>query len=220
MAFHSLANGSMKNMIITTQKEAGVSDEAILNLINESYRVWAENGLDGPFMHYTLEEFRRVTSRAKVFVAIDAETGKLVGTHTFHAKRKQNCVHGSLLAVAPEARKQGIATRMLEVETTYIRKAGFEYMRGFTAVSATWSVRWHLRNGYLIIGYRRSPHENHYTYVFRKQLVPSLLWDSALYCRCRFLLSYAITRLKRDRAGNLTLLGRVGKGIQDRKSPK
>ena len=52
------------DIIVTTRRESGIPDEDILDLINRSYAVWKENGLDGPFMHYTLEEFRRETAHA------------------------------------------------------------------------------------------------------------------------------------------------------------
>ena len=202
------------DIIVTTRRESGIPDEDILDLINRSYAVWKENGLDGPFMHYTLEEFRRETARANVFVAVEAGTGRLVGTHTFHANRRLKYVHGRLLAVAPDVRKQGIATRMLALEAERVRQAGFDYMRGFTAVSAEWSVRWHLRNGYRIIGYRKSPKENHYTYVFRKQLAPPTiknlrysLYSSALFCRCRFWVSYLHTRLLAQRGRTICDVG-------------
>ena len=58
------------DIIVTTRRESGIPDEDILDLINRSYAVWKENGLDGPFMHYTLEEFRRETVHANVFVAV------------------------------------------------------------------------------------------------------------------------------------------------------
>ena len=113
------------DIIITTSREAGIPDADILELINRSYKIWAEHELDGPFLHYTVEDFQQATRQANVFVAIERATGKLLGTHSLQLRRKQGCVHGSLLAVAPAARGRGIASRMLEVEGERARKAGF-----------------------------------------------------------------------------------------------
>ncbi len=211
-------NNWTNDVIITTRREAGIPDADILELINRSYKIWAEHELDGPFLHYTVEDFQQATRQANVFVAIERATGKLLGTHTLQARRREGCVHGSLLAVAPEARGRGIASRMLEREAERVRKAGFKYMRGVTAVNAVWSVNWHLKNGYRIIGYRRDPKENHYTYVFRKQLLPPSLsrpvyslYGLALFCRLRYLTSYIATRLFKDGRGNMNWLGRLAK---------
>ena len=86
---------------------------------------------------------------------------------------------------------------------------GFRYLLCTTAVNADWSVRWHLKNGYHIIGYKHALGNNHATYLFRKQLVPSPLWDSALFCRCCYLASYVITKLTKDSNGRPNLVGRM-----------
>ena len=116
-------NNWTNDVIITTRREAGIPDADILELINRSYKIWAEHELDGPFLHYTVEDFQQATRQANVFVAIERATGKLLGTHTLQARRREGCVHGSLLAVAPEARGRGIASRMLEREAERVRKA-------------------------------------------------------------------------------------------------
>ena len=132
-------------------------------------------------------------------------------------------ISGSFLAVAPKAQGRGIASRLLEAEAAIAIKNGYTHMQESTATTATWSIRWHLRNGYRIIGYQRRPQDNHPLYVFRKQLVPSSIrhlrysfYSSALFCCLRFFASYAVTRLTKDSNGNLNLIGRIGKRILSR----
>ena len=127
-------------------------------------------------------------------MALDVETGELLGTHSLRANRKTKKVNGSCLAVSPKAKRRGVATQMLRYEEERIRKAGYKCICENTAVDAEWSVNWHLRNGFRIIGFFHSEGNNYNSYAFRKQLAPSLFWDNSLFCRCRYLISYLVTR--------------------------
>lgn len=203
-----------RDIIITTRKDAGVPFKEVYDLLLESNRQWWNKGLRVPFLERcTLEEFERSLQRANVFVAIDKKTGMLLGTHAFRVDKKRNCVIGFDLAVSPRAKRQGIATRMLEVEVDRIRKAGFDYIQGLTTTAATWSVRWHLKNGYRIVGYKRQLDNNYPVYVFRKQIAPSLLYGHPLIapivCKFHYLLSYLVTIVIKHQDGRLTLVGRM-----------
>ena len=206
---------------ITTQKEACVQEEAIYHLIIESFQQWTEYGLYHSYLSF--ERFQKIMEQATVFVAIDTETQELVGTHTISVNKKKNRAYGNLLAVLPKAKHKGIATKMLKYEEELIRKDGYDYLQENTAVPAFWSVNWHLKNGYRIIGYKCSARNNHYTYVFRKQLSPSLFWSGPLApitARLHFMLSYTVTRLCKTSTGQLTLLGRIGKKVRDKVKKK
>ena len=218
----------MREIIIKTRKEAGVSDEALYALYHESYKKWVEQGLDTPWMHCTLEEFCRYLQNALTFVTLDQKTDELIGMHCFRGYKKQRRVFGFFLAVSPVVQGEGIASRMLAHEAEIIRQARYRYLRGVTATTAEWSVRWHLRNGYRIIGYYHSPNDNFANYVFRKQLVPiSLsspaairfilrhpvyaLHSSAAFCRLRYYQAYVISHLIKDSHGHDNLLGRMAR---------
>ncbi len=203
-------------IVVKSRRETSVSSEALFALVNDAYSVWSERGLDAQWMHRTLEEFKKATSGTMIFVALDAISDELLGMHCYTSNWKKRCAYGFYLAVSPKAGRRGIASQMLTCEEDFMRCEGFTHLEGLTATSAEWSVRWHLRNGYQIIGYRRSPNDNFANYVFRKQLVPSVLWDSAFYCRCRYLLSYTITRLTKDPQGHYTQLGRIAKRVSNR----
>lgn len=206
-------------IVISTQKKAGISDEAIYNFVMQSFQQWKDNGLDASFLNYSLDLLKKTIQHAVVFVAIDAETGELLGTHTFTKNRKKKYVFGNWLAVSPKAKHTGIATEMLQYEVERIRNAGYNYIIGKTGVPAVWSVKWHLKNGYRIIGYERSPSNNHYTYVFRKQLTPSLFWSAPLApitAHLHFFVSYTITCLCKTSTGQLTILGKIAKKIYRR----
>ena len=183
-----------------------------------SYEQLTEAGIETPLLHWSLEDFQRAVSHAVVFVALDAETCELLGTHSFTANRRKGYMHGFCLAIAPEAKRRGVAFRMLEVETECIRKAGYQYLRGTTPVVSTWSIRWHLKNGYRIIGYQRRPQDNHPLYVFRRQLLPPSLsrpvyslYSLTPFCCLRFAATYIATRLFKDGRGNMNWLGKMAK---------
>lgn len=207
-----------RDIIVTTRREAGIPYRSLYDLLMASSRRWWEKGLRVPFLEKcTPEEFERSLQRANVFVALDRETGELLGTHAFWADRKRNCVKEFDLAVSPKHKRQGIASTMLQVEEERIRKAGFDHIIGHTSAAAIWSVRWHQKNGYRIVGYKRQMDNNHPIYMFRKQIAPSLLYSSPLIapvvCKLDYLLSYLVTHVVKHQDGRLTLVGRIAKKI-------
>ena len=143
--------------------------------------------------------------------------------HTFRLNKKKGCANGSNLAVLPTAKREGIASKMLQEEIVWLQKAGYRYIIGNTAIPASWSVRWHLKNGYRIMGYSHGEGQNYASYVFRKQLYcdlrhhPSdLLWTrplAPLTARLCFVASYTATRLCKHSDGSLNTLGRLAKKV-------
>ena len=206
----------MREIIVATRKETRISDEALYRLAEDSYLQWGQQGLHIPSLHRSFESFQQIVKRLQVFVALDAETGELLGMHIFRPNREKKSAYGLYLAVASKAKRQGVASQMLQYEGDFIRNLGYRYLWGRTTVNAEWSVRWHLKNGYRIVGYKRVSEEKYPAYVFRKQLVSSFLWDNALFCRCCYLVSYVVTCLVKEKDGQLTLIGRILKRIMNK----
>ena len=73
----------MREIIIKNRKESDVTDEALYELDKESHRMWAEQGMEAPWMHLTFTEFQEAIRNVPMFVALDAETGELLGMHSF-----------------------------------------------------------------------------------------------------------------------------------------
>jgi len=212
-----------RKIIIKTNKEAQVPVEALYSLFQESFRQWSDNGIDSPFLHKTLEEFDRVIERSAVFVALDADNGELVGMHCF-TKYRSRYVFDYFLAIAPQVQGQGIATRILEEEMKYLKQKGCRYMKCTTSAGAIWSVQWHLKNGYCIMGYNRSETSTHPTYVFRKQIAidvrhhpTDLLWTkpiAPITAKLRYCLTWMAMMVCKDKAGKLNWLGRRAKDVR------
>lgn len=206
----------MDELTITTQQAAGIPDEKLYAFWQQSFRQWTDHGIDEPSLHQTLDHYKVDIHDTFVFVAIDNKTDELLGTHTLQPKRKKNYVHGCYLAVSPNVKHQGIATQMFQYEVDYLRQAGYKYIKENTSSAAVWSVNWHLKNGFRIVGYCKSPNKTHSTYIFRKQLKPSLIWSGPLApisAKTCFYVSYSINMLFRTTTGELNLLGRVAKKI-------
>ena len=140
----------MRKIDIKKRKDTDVTDEALYALNNEAYMMWSEQGMEAPWLHRSLAEFQRIIHSVTMFVALDAETGELLGMHSFRSYRRQGWCYGFLLAVASSARCEGIASQMFTYETEYFRRSGFSYIKEVTATTADWSIRWHLKNGFRI----------------------------------------------------------------------
>lgn len=206
----------MREIVIKNRNKTDVTDEALFALDEKSHRIWAEKGLDAPWMYRSFAEFQRIIHSVAVFVALDAETGELLGMHCFKAYRRKEWCYGLLLAVTSSVQREGIASKMLDFEVDCIRKSGYRYVREVTATTAEWSVRWHLKNGYRIIGYYHSPNDNFTNYVFRKQLVPSILWGPTLgplTARMSFAASWLVNHFLKHSDGRDNLLGRVARRL-------
>ena len=214
----------MREIVVRTTKEIEVPIEALFELRLAAFAQWIESGLlDESVVNTPLEQFKRYLSDKAVFVAHDAITGELLAMHTFTLNKRKGIAIGANLAVIPEAKREGIASQMLQKEIGRFSKAGYRYLCGVTDIPATWSVNWHQKNGYYITGYHRSEDRNYASYSFRKPIALAfrhhpldLLWTrpvAPITARLSFMVSAIITRLTKTRNGQLTLIGRLAKRL-------
>ena len=210
-----------RKITIKTNKEAEVSVEELYELEQAAFQQWTDAGLYTPVSNTSIERLQRYIADKAVFIAQDEATGELLGMHTLKLNKRKGRVNGANLAVSPKAQHEGIASRMLEAETQRLRKAGYRYMVGNTGIPATWSVKWHLKNGYHIVGYSRSEKHNYASYVFRKQIVidvrhhpTDLLWTkpiAPLTAKLLYCLSWLATNICKNKSGKLNWIGRMAK---------
>ena len=105
-------------------------------------------------------------------------------------------------------------------------EAGYRYVTCSTATTATWSVQWHLKNGYRIVGYSRNEKKNYASYVFRKQIATDvrhhptdLLWTkpvAPVTAKLRYCLTWLATMICKDKAGKLNAIGRIAKDVRSK----
>lgn len=209
-----------RNISIKTIKEAGVSAEELYELRKNAFSQWLVEGLK-PVVIVPIEQFKLYLSESTVFVAQDKATGELLAMRTLTLNRQQGRAAESNLSVAPKAKRQGIATKLINYEVEWLKNNGYRYTTCSTAIPATWSVRWHLKNGYYIVGYSRSERHNYASYVFRKQIAvdvrhhpTDLLWTRPLVpitAKLRYWATYIATSICKDKAGRLNWIGRMAK---------
>ena len=209
------------NIIITTRKKHPVEDEKLYELFLQSYQKWHNCGIDAAFLHYSFEKFQRITGKDPIFIALDADSDELLGMVCFRLYKKKRYVFDYFLAVSPMVRHQGIATRMLRYACDILRAHGYKYIKDVTATNASWSVRWHLKNGYRIVGFGIGCKPYGDTYSFRLQLAPSLLWDGPLApitAKCSYFVSRTAAYLThRSSDGSLNWIGRMARRIMRKK---
>ena len=213
-----------KMIIIKTNKEADVSVEELYELRKAAFQQYTDEGLYTAVLNTSVEQFQLQLKGKAVFVAQDEATGELLGMHTLRLNKRKGRADGANLAVSPKAQHEGIASRMLEVEAQRLRQAGYRYIVENTAIPAIWSVQWHLKNGYHIVGYSRSEKNNYASYIFRKQIATDvrhhptdLLWTkpiAPITAKIRYCLTWMATMVCKDKAGKLNWLGRRAKDVR------
>ena len=215
-----------RNIVIKTSKETEVSVEELYELEQVAFQQWTDAGLYTPISNTSLERLQRYIADKAVFVALDEATGELLGMHTLKLNKRKGRADGANLAVSPKAQHEGIASRMLEAEAQRLRKAGYRYMVGNTGIPATWSIKWHLKNGYHIVGYSRSERNNYASYIFRKQIATDvrhhpidLLWTrpiAPLTAKLLYCLSWLATNICKSKSGKLNAIGRIAKDVRSK----
>ena len=212
-----------RNFVIKTNKEAKVSVEELYELRKDAFSQWIVEGLM-PVVIVPIEQFKLYLRDKMVFVAQDEATGELLAMRTLTLNRQQGRAAESNLSVASKAKRQGIATKLINYEVEWLKKNGYRYTTCSTAIPATWSVQWHLKNGYYIVGYSRSERNNYASYVFRKQIAidvrhhpTDLLWTKPIApvtAKIRYCLTWMATMICKDKAGKLNAIGRIAKKLK------
>ena len=203
-----------------------MSAEELYELEQTAFQQGTDKRLYTSIAHTSKEQFQRYIADKAVFVAQDEATGELLGMHTLKLNKRKGIANGANLAVRPKVQHEGIASRMLEAEAQRLRKAGYRYIVENTAIPATWSVQWHLKNGYRIVGYSRSERNNYASYIFRKQIATDvrhhpidLLWTrpmAPVTAKIRYCLTWMATVICKDKAGKLNAIGRIAKDVRSK----
>ena len=185
-------------------EESPFSYEDVVGLIHLSFDERLSQGLHFTCSSMSVDQFREKMSDGLVIVAYEKVSHQLLGTASTHLyKDKDGHLYGynEYLAVHPSVKHCGIGTLLLNKRLSIMRERGAEYVISDTAVGAKSSVKWHLKNGFVIYGYRSYSSTNYYSYLFRRQLVGRSKWDSRFYRDYHFLVSFLKTRIRYTRMG-------------------
>ena len=203
------------SIVIRRLQDYNYSYRDVVELLHEAFQERLEQGLRYTCSTMTEEQFRKKTAGGIVYVAVDDETG-LCGTATLTIRTDKHGVkygYNEYNGIRSDMKGKGIGTMLYIYREREGRKNGCEYLLSDTSTQATSAVKYHLKNGFRIIGLKSYRSTNYWSYVFRRQLVPSKKWDSTIYCRWRYVKSWIFIRLTRDINGNDTLVGRSYKRI-------
>ena len=203
------------NVVINRIEETDFSYHDVVILMHEAFKERLEQGLRYTCSFITEAQFRVKSFGGIVFVAIDKGCGELVGTMTLNYPQTRSDKYGYMeyVAVRNDAKMLGIGSKMFDCLQKNAVENGCKYLLSDTSTSANSAVKWHLKLGFKIIGFESYHSTNYWSYVFRKQLVPSKKWTSNVYCRFRYILSWIFIRSTRDSNGNDNVLGRFLKAI-------
>ena len=122
--------------------------------MHESFQERIDAGLLFTCSRMSADDYEKKLSDGIVVVAVDDDSNELLGTATIHMKIDSNGVkygYNEFLGVKPKAKRQGIATKLLEERLLIIIKAGGKYVMSDTACDAISSVKWHKKKWFLYL---------------------------------------------------------------------
>lgn len=189
--------------------ETSISDEqkqVFLNIIKESFRSLANKGQDCSCYRYTMQDFDDlVMANHHLFAFVGS---KPVGLTSCRINTKKKYCYMVVSAIIPEFQKYGIGTMLTSRVTEICQTMGCRYILSDTDVNNIKSVRWHLKNGYRIIGYQSYSSTNYYSYIFRKDLRQKGFFVNHIYYPLRFAISYLAIHIAKKEDGSLTFVGK------------
>ena len=191
----------------------------VVSLIHLSFQERTQQGILFPCAVIQVEEYRERMNNGMVLVAIDKQTGALLGTAATRIRRNsknQLFGHNEYLAVHPDAKRRGIASSLFRERLKMQIIMGAEYVISYTAEKADSSMSYHLKNGFRKIGLESFEGNNYYSILFRYQISKkgwiNYAYSSRFLCAIRFSISSFVTRSTIKADGTPTRIGKLIKG--------
>ena len=191
-------------LIIKQLPESGVSYGQLTDLIHEAFEERLQQGLNFTCSRMSAADFEDRMKDGVVFVALDEESGELLGTATVHVKTdRKGRKYGYLeyLAISPKAKHCGVGSELARSWKEYLRKEGAPYVKSDTACRAESSVKWHLKNGFQIYAVKAYASTDYLSYIFIMYLdeaakkSPTSVRLHYLYSKLRYFLSFQKRRI-------------------------
>ena len=190
-------------LIIKQLPESGISYAQLADLIHAALEERLQQGLNFTCSRMSADDFENRLQDGTVFVSMDEDSGKLLGTVTLtiHADRKgRKYAYHEYLAVSPEAKHLGVATQLSAAWLAFAKENGVQYVKSDTATRAESSVRWHLKNGFQIYGVKAFRNTDYVSYIFIMYLgpykkSPTYVRLHYIYSRVRYFFSFQKRRI-------------------------
>ncbi len=203
MRYFSYLVPDMK-LIIKKLPETTVTYAQLTDLIHAAFEERLQQGLNFTCSRMSEKDFERRMKDGTVFVALDEETGELLGTVSIFVKtdyKGRKYGYHEYLAVSPKAKHMGVATQLTQAWTGFAHENGLQYIKSDTATRAYSSVKWHLKNGFHKYGVVAFDNTDYVSYLFIKYLdcptkrSPIILRLRYIYSRFRYFLSFQKRRI-------------------------
>lgn len=191
------------------QKDENTSWEELTVLFHESFQERLDQGLKFTCSSFTPETIEHLGENNVILVATDRDNGALAGAAMVGIEKdKKGDMWGYLsnMAISPAYKRCGIGSKLEEGRINIAKANGCRYVISDTAVGATSSVNWHLKNGFKIFELESFFSTNYYSYIFRKQLVHHPFWSNSVFCKIHFLFSALRCKLRFRADGKTTKL--------------
>lgn len=176
-----------KDLIICRIKDSPFSYDDLMQLIYASVQERLDQGLNFIVASMSADDYREKTKDSIVIVAY--RDNDLLGTACSTIKKDKhgkNFSYEEMIYVSPECKRGGLGSKMQLKRIEVAKENGCPYTISDTAEGATSSVRWHLKNGYKLVGLRSYEKTNYYSKIFRWQIEPHPLWNNSLFCKVHY----------------------------------
>ena len=164
------------NLCYDVLESTGFSYDDLVNLLHIAFQERANQGLFFSCYNFTVDDYKRNTNGGTTFIAYDSDKHELYGMLALTLRRdKEGILYGNheYLAVSPASQHTGVATRLFQLCEKRCIEMNASYILSDTAIGAKSSVRYHLKQGFQIIGYEAFSNTNYYSYIFKKPLLPN-----------------------------------------------
>ena len=198
------------NIVVALIEETDFTIKDLVELLHDVFKERLDQGMNFLPAVITEEQLRKRTENSIIVVAYDVNTHLMVASGTLDVhSAKVGHKYGKIsnMAVRKNMQGYGLASYIYKYRERESIKNGCSYILSNTAVNAISSVKYHLKNGFKIVGLISHANTNYYSYLFRKQLKHPSLYDIDLYVNIRYNLSEFITRACYREDGSIKPLG-------------
>lgn len=193
-----------------------------LSLIKEAFFEREQQHLHYPCMDYSLEEYRSKMQNHQVLVALDSDSGNLLGVTSVAIMGTEHDLFAleNHTAVSPKFKGKGVGSQMMSTIIQYAEKHGCQSVIASTAEKAKGAIQFHLKNGFVIFRAESYPDTDYYSVVMRRPLAnyspTGGKWSSPFFCKLRYWNSFIRIHLMKKRDGTYTFGGRIIRYLQNR----
>lgn len=169
-------------------KDENISWEELTKLYHDAFQERLDEGMNFICSSFTPEDLKKNGENNVILVAIDKDNDAMAGAAMIGIVQDNSGTWGYMtnMAICPEYKRCGIGSKLEKCRIEVAKANGCNYVLSDTAVGATSSVNWHLKNGFRKIDFKSWPNTNYYSIVFRKQLLYQPLWSNPLFCKLHY----------------------------------